>query len=172
MIIECLYTTNYDITFSQQLKQMQQTLLSSTIERKFLWGLIFLRLPWLTKNYSILPTNDEKTHPSLWPFEKDVYRKSYKKLTWSCFTTSIPSSIKINILSSNKNGAIKLNRLWLAIYCKRTNFVVTIFHGVNFQGDKFLWVRVAHHNYRCKFFVCTNFCRLNFFLWVLLAHRN
>ena len=28
-------------------------------------------------------------------------------------------------------------------------FVVTIFCGLNFQGDKFLWVRVANRNHCC-----------------------
>ena len=28
-------------------------------------------------------------------------------------------------------------------------FVLTIIRGLNFRGDKFLWVRVAHHNYCC-----------------------
>ena len=41
-------------------------------------------------------------------------------------------------------------------------FVVTIFHGLNFLGDKFLRVRVAHRNYCCYFFVCTNFLGFDF----------
>ena len=32
-------------------------------------------------------------------------------------------------------------------------FVVTIFHGLNFWRDKYLWVRVAHCYYCCWFFV-------------------
>ena len=34
-------------------------------------------------------------------------------------------------------------------YRKRTNFRVTPFRGLNFRGDKFSWVSIAHRNYCC-----------------------
>ena len=33
------------------------------------------------------------------------------------------------------------------MYCNAERFVVTIFRGLNFHGDKFSWLRVAHCNY-------------------------
>ena len=41
-------------------------------------------------------------------------------------------------------------------------FVVAIFSGLNFHGNKFLLLRVAHHHYCHYFFVSTNFRGVNF----------
>ena len=40
--------------------------------------------------------------------------------------------------------------------------MVTIFHGLNFRGDEFSWIRAAHCSYYCYYFMCTNFCGFNF----------
>ena len=55
-----------------------------------------------------------------------------------------------------------MHEIIVVVYCKCRNFRSHNIRGLNFRGDNFLWVRVAHRNYCCQFFVCTNFPGFNF----------
>ena len=47
------------------------------------------------------------------------------------------------------NFHVHIYDIYSNMYRKRTNFCGHNIHELNFRGDKFLWVRVAHHNCCC-----------------------
>ena len=64
---------------------------------------------------------------------------------------------------------------WCGSYCKCRNFVFTVFHGLNFRGDKLCWARLAHRNVANS--LCVQiFTGLIFvgiaFPWQLALHEN
>ena len=76
---------------------------------------------------------------------------------FSVITTNTTNQAGKRITSECDKDALTADTCMYWYYRECTNFVFTIFRGLIYRGDKFLWVRIAH-----QFFMCTNFRGFNF----------